>query len=141
MAADRYSCRAESARILDLLLARVDDATLPPAARARLADVEFPGARDEPYLFTPFKHTETAAALKAVEGCLAAALADLGSGEERPRRRRIVVDQERATAFLFQAYLARVGGLGKLDAGVRALLKGGSASLDPAPPRRTRPTG
>lgn len=82
----------------------------------------FRGARDRSYFPTPFKETEVAAALKAVEGSVAAALAD--QRDERRRRRSISVDLEKTTAFPFQAYLARVGGLGKLGADVKSLLKG-----------------
>ena len=127
---ESYSSTAESARILDLLLSLVDDVALPPEARAKRADVEFSAARDRPYLLTPFKQTEAAAALKAVEACLVSLLADLAESPPPPPPpppRRIVIDHEQTTAFLFQAYLARVGGLGKLDDGVRALLKGQSS--------------
>ncbi len=118
-----YSSIAETSRIFDLILSLVDPVSLPPGTKVKRADVDFTGARDQPYFFIPFKETETAAALKAVEGCVASLLADLKiGGDGRPRR--ITVDQEKTTAFLFQAYLARVGGLGKLDKDVRSLLKG-----------------
>ncbi|UNI17585.1 hypothetical protein JDV02_003917 [Purpureocillium takamizusanense] len=117
-----YSSIAETSRIFDLVLSLVDPLSLPAGTRAKRADVVFTGARDQPYFFIPFKETETAAALKAVEGCVASLLADVKSGGGEARR-RITVDQERTTAFLFQAYLARVGGLGKLDKEVRSLLK------------------
>ncbi|GJN82763.1 hypothetical protein PLIIFM63780_006308 [Purpureocillium lilacinum] len=117
-----YSSIAETSRIFDLILSLVDPVSLPPGTKAKRADVDFTGARDQPYFFIPFKETETAAALKAVEGCVASLLADLKSGGDG-RPRRITVDQEKTTAFLFQAYLARVGGLGKLDKDVRSLLK------------------
>ncbi|KAJ6441092.1 LOW QUALITY PROTEIN: CAIB/BAIF family enzyme [Purpureocillium lavendulum] len=113
---------AESSRIFDLILSLVDPLSLPPGTRAKKADVDFTGARDQPYFFIPFKETETTAALKAIEGSVASQLADLKSGGGG-QTRKIVVDQEKTTAFLFQAYLARVGGLGKLDKEVRSLLK------------------
>ncbi|KJK91883.1 hypothetical protein H633G_04208 [Metarhizium anisopliae BRIP 53284] len=117
-----YSSIAETSRILDFLLPLFDHVSLPAQARNKRANVRFTGTRAQPYFPIPFKETELAAALKAVEGCVASALADEKFGQEQ-RDRRIVVDQEKTTAFLFQAYLARVGGLGKLDKGVRALLK------------------
>ena len=119
-----YSSIAETSRIFDLLFSLVDGVSLPPEARAKKADVDFTGARDQPYFPIPFKETEVAAALKAVEGSLACLLADQRDGAEK--HRKIAVDQEKTTAFLFQAYLARIGGLGKLDKNVRSLLKGAS---------------
>jgi hypothetical protein len=118
-----YSSIAESSRILDLLFEVFqNDASLPAEVKQKRADVKFTGKRDLPYFPIPFKETETAAALKAVEGALAALLADVREGSGKSRQ--ITVNQEKTTAFLFQAYLARVGGLGKLDKNVRQLLKG-----------------
>jgi hypothetical protein len=56
-----------------------------------------------------------------MEGGVASALAELKTGR---RGRDIKVDLEKATSFLFQSYLATVDGLGKLDKGVRAKLRG-----------------
>lgn len=123
MTVPAYSSKAESARILDLVTTLVGDAALPAAAVAQRANVDFTAVRDAPYFPIPFKETEVTAALKAIEGSLAAALA--ATKDDAPRPRRIRVDLEKTTAFLFQAYLARVGGLGKLDKNVRSLLKGG----------------
>ena len=119
-----YSTKAESARILDVLLGsfKGDNVSLPDAIKSKTDDVNFTGTHDKPYFPIPFKETETTAALKAIEGSIAALLADVKDGEAK--KRTITVDQEKTTAFLFQAYLARVGGLGKLDKDVRKLLKG-----------------
>ncbi|PHH78055.1 hypothetical protein CDD83_4052 [Cordyceps sp. RAO-2017] len=116
-----YSSTRESARIFDTLFALVDAVSLPPEAQAKKADIVFHAERDEPYLPIPFKESEVTAALKAVEASLAALLAD--DGAEPPARRRIAISHEKTTAFLFQAYLAEIDGLGKLDPGVKALLK------------------
>ncbi|ODA77585.1 hypothetical protein RJ55_07214 [Drechmeria coniospora] len=116
-----YSCVAESSRIFDLLFSLVDPLSLPREAEARKSHVDFTAKRDQPYFFIPFKETETTAALKAIEGSIASLLADRREGAGKVGRIR--VDQEKTTAFLFQAYLARVGGLGKLDDNVRSLLK------------------
>lgn len=118
-----YSSIAESSRIFDLLLEVFQDSpSLPAEVKQKRADVNFMGKRDLPYFPIPFKETETSAALKAIEGSLAALLADVREGAAKGRQ--ITVDQEKTTAFLFQAYLARVGGLGKLDKNVRQFLKG-----------------
>lgn len=124
MVSSSYSSIAETARIFDVLLDSFSDCpySLPQDVRSKRKHVKFTGSRDKPYFPIPFKETETGAALKAVEASVAALLADVKAG--RSEERTITVDQEKTTAFLFQAYLARIGGLGKLDSGVRKLLKG-----------------
>jgi hypothetical protein len=120
---DKYSSISESSRIFHVLLDTLSDGiSIPDAALGKKENVKFTGERDRPYFPIPFKETETTAALKAVESIIAASLADSKYGENSTRS--IVVDQEKTTAFLFQAYLARIGGLGKLDKDVRKLLKG-----------------
>jgi hypothetical protein len=131
MAAASYSTKAESARILDLLLSSFKDGDSLPveSIQPKRGDVKFTGSHDKPYFPIPFKETETTAALKAIEGILATLLADTkGKKSAATTRRTVTVDHEKTTAFLFQAYLARIGGLGKLDRDVRKLLKGESAT-------------
>ncbi|KAK6075848.1 CoA-transferase family III [Seiridium cupressi] len=94
---------------------------LPTEVRAIAKNVTFQTQRDQPYFPIPFKETETAAALKAVEGAVASLLA--GTSNASGSEKQITVNLEKTTAFLFQAYLATVGGLGKLDKNVRSLLK------------------
>ena len=125
-AAAPYSSIAETERIFDTLLDSFNDngVSIPKAvAETKRQHVKFTGTFDKPYFPIPFKETETTAALKAIEGCIASLLEDTKDGKAVDRI--ITVDQEKTTAFLFQAYLARVGGLGKLDKEVRKLLKGG----------------
>ncbi|KAK2595290.1 hypothetical protein QQS21_007005 [Conoideocrella luteorostrata] len=117
-----YSSIAESSAILDFIIPLLDESSLPSPAKSKRSNVQFTGTRDQPYFPIPFKETELSAALKAIEGCIASSLADEKFGDEQ-RNRKITVNQEKTTAFLFQAYLARVGGLGKLDKNVRTLLK------------------
>lgn len=120
-----YSSLEESQRILEYLLTQFDDTSLPPAAAKDLkARASFTAERDAPYFPIPFKETETTAALKAVEGSVAGLLADLKTGAAEATSRKVVINLEKTTAFLCQAYLAKVGGLGKLDPKVKALLKG-----------------
>lgn len=117
-----YSSSAESSRIFDFLLSSFkEEFALPPAVPLKSNLVNFTGHHDKPYFPIPFKETETAAALKAIEASIAASLADLAYGESE---RSITINLEKTTAFLFQAYLARIGGLGKLDKEVRGLLIG-----------------
>ncbi|PHH62772.1 hypothetical protein CDD81_6664 [Ophiocordyceps australis] len=122
---EAYSSVSEADKIVSLLFSLVNDTSLPAEARAKRRHVRFTSIRDKPYFPIPFKETELGSALKALEGCLAAALADCrdcGPGVSQTHG-AITVDLEKTTAFLFQAYLARVGGLGKLDAKVKPLLK------------------
>lgn len=120
-----YSSTKEARSILDQLLDLYsnDDISLPLKIRELKENVRFTANRDFPYFPTPFKETETGAALKGIEGLLAAALADLRQGRQQGHR-GVKIDLEKTTAFLFQAYLATVGGLGKLDPEVKTMLKG-----------------
>ncbi|KAG5994639.1 hypothetical protein E4U54_003044, partial [Claviceps lovelessii] len=118
-----YSSIAESSIILDFLVLLLDETSLPQPARRKRGLVQFTGSRNKPYFFIPFKETELAAALKAIEACVASSLADEKFGDRECEHRRITVNLEKTTAFLFQAYLARVGGLGKLDEDVKKFLK------------------
>jgi hypothetical protein len=120
-----YSSIEETKAIFELLFSLYPDdvISLPPEIRELRNNVRFKSARDSPYFPVPFKETETGAALKAIEGSLAAALADLKAGGQRSDR-NVTIDLEKTTAFLFQAYLATVDGLEKLDPAVKAKLKG-----------------
>ncbi|TDZ17586.1 hypothetical protein Cob_v009438 [Colletotrichum orbiculare MAFF 240422] len=113
-----YSAVDETRRILDLVLGI---ANLPAEAEKRARSVQFSATRDTPYFPIPFNETELASALKAIEGGIASALAATRDGENVPPR--INVSLDKSTAFLIQAYLATVGGFGKLDPGVKSLLK------------------
>ncbi|KAG6034220.1 hypothetical protein E4U41_006652 [Claviceps citrina] len=117
-----YSSIEESSTALAFVVSLLDETSLPQQARRKCDNVEFTGARDKPYFPIPFKETELSAALKAIEACIASSLADEKFGHEVGNR-RLVVNLEKTTAFLFQAYLARVGGLGKLDKDVKYFLK------------------
>lgn len=118
-----YSSKREALDILHYLCKIFDSISLPAGVASRADRVQFVAQRDLPYFPIPFKETETAAALKAIEASVASLLADTRQGETLSNR-KIVVDLEKTTAFLFQAYLARIGGYGKLDKEVKGLLKG-----------------
>ena len=125
----KYSSVDETRRLLHQIVKLYPDDTkaLVPQVHKQLRNVCFKATRDLPYFPIPFKETETASALKAIEGVTAAALATLKDGA--PTREPVVtVDLEKTTAFLFQTYLATVGGLGKLDPQVKSLLKGTTSS-------------
>ncbi|WZH49886.1 CoA-transferase family III domain-containing protein [Fusarium acuminatum] len=116
-----YSSVEESRRIFDYLCGQFDETAFPSAIKDFKSSIKFTSSRDAPYFPIPFKETETTAALKAVEGAVACLLADSVEGE--PQTRNVTIDLEKTTAFLCQAYMAKVGGLGKLDPGVKARLK------------------
>ncbi|TQN63750.1 Succinyl-CoA--L-malate CoA-transferase beta subunit [Colletotrichum shisoi] len=113
-----YSSVAETKRLLDLLLGQV---RIPADAEKIARNVRFSAARDLPYFPIPFKETELVAALKAIEGGVAGALAAAKYGTAGENR--VSVNLEKSTAFLIQAYLATVGGYGKLDCEVKQYLK------------------
>ncbi|OCL08686.1 alpha-methylacyl-CoA racemase [Glonium stellatum] len=94
---------------------------IPQECYPLITSVDFTTANTgSPYFPSPFKQTEATSALKAVEAGVAAAIADLAYGEQK---RKMVVDLERASAFLFSTYLATVGGMNKAHPNVKTLLK------------------
>ncbi|KAI5465024.1 CoA-transferase family III domain-containing protein [Mariannaea sp. PMI_226] len=116
-----YSALAETRRIVKSLCDQLPSTSLPSAVKGLVSEVTFTSARDFPCFPIPFKETETTAALKAIEASVVCLLADLKDGESKTRP--VVVNLEKTTAFLCQAYLATVDGLGKLDPLVKKKLK------------------
>lgn len=121
MSGHDYSPRREAKRIFDYLCGLQNELSLPSNLQELAKNVEFTSDKDAVYLPIPFKETETGAALKGVEALVASSLASLKYGE---KNRKITIDLELATCFLFQTYLSTIDGLGKYDAGVKAKLKG-----------------
>ncbi|WQF82283.1 Putative CoA-transferase family III [Colletotrichum destructivum] len=118
MSGREYSSVAETKRLLDFVLGQV---RIPADAEKIARNVRFSAARNLPYFPIPFKETELVAALKAIEGGVAGALAATKYGTAGGNR--VSVNLEKSTAFLIQAYLATVGGYGKLDREVKQYLK------------------
>ena len=116
-----YSPVHEAQRIFHLLCKQMKRLGLPDEIQGIKGNVSIESDYDRIYFPIPFKETETAAALKAVEGAVACALAGLKYGKADYT---VKVDLERATRFICQAYLASIDGLGKLDQDVKAKLKG-----------------
>ena len=115
----RYSSVEETRRIFDLVNKLVP---LPKEISELHGHVTFEATRNSPYFPIPFKETEVPSALKAIEGSVACAIQNLKECDQRARR--VTVSLEKTTAFLCQAYLATVGGYGKLDGEVKKFLKG-----------------
>ncbi|MCJ1444376.1 MAG: hypothetical protein MMC23_004878 [Stictis urceolatum] len=145
MAVQGYSPPREAQKIFNQLCSIAGDLQLPESVQDLRENVKFTSEHDHVYFPIPFKETETAAALKALEATVAVALLEQkkkhssnrtngvngvnrvnginginGTSKLKPE---ITISMESATSFLFQAYQATVDGLGKLDAGVKAKLK------------------
>ena len=69
----------------------------------------------------PLKELEAVAAIKALEACAAAAIADLRYGKTP---RLIEVDVDKTACFLMSAYISTVGGMDKTDPAVKSRLPG-----------------
>ncbi|KAE8349363.1 CoA-transferase family III domain-containing protein [Aspergillus coremiiformis] len=115
-----YSPVRETDRIFSFLFDQAELLHLPLEVVKNKDAVSFNSSYDEIYYPIPFKETETLAALKGVEGAVAAGIANLRYG---PQKRDVKVNLERATAFGCQAYMAKVDGLSKLDPEVKKKLK------------------
>ncbi|CEJ54257.1 Putative CAIB/BAIF family enzyme [Penicillium brasilianum] len=115
-----YSPLVETSRIFSNLCAQSERLNLPPQVQTNKDRVSFSSIHNEIYFPIPFKETETLAALKGIEGSVAAAVADLRFGAQ-PRDVRVSL--EGATAFGCQAYMAKIDGLSKLDPNVKSKLK------------------
>ncbi|GME28013.1 CoA-transferase family III [Neofusicoccum parvum] len=115
-----YSMEAETRKSLDSLL-QLAKTQIPAECRTIIEKTTFTTANTgSPYFPCPFKETETTSALKAVEAGMAAAIADLVYGE---KERKVTVDLDRASSFLFSAYLSTVGGMNKAHPKVKSILK------------------
>lgn len=119
-----YSPVDEARLIFSYLCDQAERLSLPPQIVENKDAVSFSSSHNEIYYPIPFKETETLAALKGVEGAVASAIADLRFGEQK---RNVKINLEKATAFGFQAYMAKLDGLSKLDLAVKSKLKGRSS--------------
>lgn len=107
-----YSVLA-GARVALEALAAACHPELPVAFKRHVDQVTFTASTagtDEVCFPCPLKEQDLGAALKALEGCVAAMIADVRYGsQDRP----ISVDMGKATAFLMSAYLTTLDGMGK----------------------------
>lgn len=116
-----YRSSEEARRIFDLLRQNSERLGLP--VDILTSQVQFYSDSDTIYYPIPFKVTETLAALKGIEGALAALIADLQSGTE-PHERKTTINLERATLFGFQALVTKIDGYSRSDPEVKRYLKG-----------------
>lgn len=76
---------------------------------------------------SPLKEQDAIAAIKGLEACAAAAIADLrlgGGGDGGRVDRQIVVDLDKAACFLMSAYLTTIDGKDKGNPEARKKIKG-----------------
>lgn len=83
---------------------------------------------DGVYFPTPLKEQEATAAIKGLEGCMVAALADLRFGSNR--RRLINVDLDKVACFLMSAYLTTIDGMDKTNPLSKAKIPGWYSRLN-----------
>lgn len=118
-----YSVGENARRALEILL-RASQPDLPIEFMRHVRDVAFvhgPAAGDSVCLPCPLRQQEACAALKALEGCAVAAIADL---QRQERRREITVNLGRVTCFLMSAYITTLDGLDKSDPKISHRLPG-----------------
>jgi len=121
-----YSVKQGAAAALTALVA-ASDAFLPPELQLRhhIRRVVFksPTVKGDGVVFPcPLKEQEAVAAIKALEACMAAALADLRHGQARSRV--ITVDMAKISCFLMSAYVTSLDGMTKVDPNVKYKLIG-----------------
>ncbi|KAK4137772.1 CoA-transferase family III [Trichocladium antarcticum] len=100
-------------------LSQACQAELPQAIISLRQSVEVtstPGGRNEVHFPTPLKEQDATAAIKALEACAAAAIANIRYGTES---RKIHVDIDKVSTFLLSAYLTTLDGMGKADARIK----------------------
>ncbi|KAI2865268.1 hypothetical protein CBS63078_8534 [Aspergillus niger] len=115
-----YRPSEEARRIYDLLCQNSERLGLPSEIYS--SRVQFQANSDTIYYPIPFKVTETLAALKGIEGALAALIADLQSAS-KPHERKTTINLERATLFGFQALAAKINGYSRSDPKVKRYMK------------------
>ena len=118
----RYSVVKESRFALERLVDLCAH-LLPQRVLQNVQNVDFvpsPGG-ERVYFPCPLKEVEATAAIKALEGAVAAAIADL-QDDRKPRS--VSVDMDKIACFLMSTYLTTVDGLGKMDPDVKLKLIG-----------------
>lgn len=118
-----YSVGENARHALQILL-RASQPDLPAEFMRHVQDVVFvhgPAAGDSVCLPCPLRQQEACAALKALEGCAIAAIADL---QLKEHRKEITVNLGRVTCFLMSAYITTLDGLDKSDPKISHRLPG-----------------
>ncbi|KAK9423650.1 putative CoA-transferase family III [Seiridium unicorne] len=121
MTTDDYSVVAGAHVALEALAA-VCSSELPSMFEAHLKNVTFHAASASTDVICfpcPLKEQDLGSALKALEGCVAAIIADLRYGHQE---RDVTVDVGKVTCFLMSAYLTTLDGMGKSDTRIKSRL-------------------
>jgi len=116
-----YDVIAESRNVFCALLSD-PKLCLPHAITSQAANVDIYGVDGQPTIPTPWRETEAITAIKALEACVALAIAKLRQphAAEAPTA---AIDTDHATLSLFMSYLSTVHGFGKWDKRSLAYLK------------------
>lgn len=119
-----YSVTEGAAAALKTLLAATHR-QLPSDFIGHLQDVSFvspsTAAPDGVFFPCPLREQEAAAAIKALEACAAAAIADLRYGA---KARAVEVDLTKTACFLISAYMSTIDGMDKTHEGVKSKIPG-----------------
>ena len=81
------------------------------------------GPGDDVYFPCPLKEQEAVGAIKALEACAAASIANLRYGVPG-KPHKIVVDMDRVACFLISAYVSTIDGMDKQSLGVKDKIPG-----------------
>jgi hypothetical protein len=110
-----YDTVAESIKIFSTLLSD-PKLGLPREITSQAAHIQIHGIGGRPTIPTPWRETEAITAIKALEACIALAIAELRfpSGKQRPPA-SASIDADHATVSLFMSYLSTINGFGKWD--------------------------
>ncbi|KAI0099671.1 CoA-transferase family III [Nemania sp. FL0031] len=113
-----YSVGENARHAIESLL-RASEPELPAAFSRHVQNVVFNSnstTGDSVCLPCPLRQQEACAALKALEGCAVAAIADL---QRKESHREIKIHLERVTCFLMSAYITTLDGLDKSNPKIR----------------------
>jgi hypothetical protein len=113
-----YDTVAESRTVFAALLSD-PKLSLPLAITCQAPNIEIHGVDGQPTIPSPWRETEAITATKALEACIALAIADLPSSPKpKPNAEApstASIDTDHATLSLFMSYLSTVNGFGKWD--------------------------
>jgi hypothetical protein len=118
-----YSVRQGASKALNSLMAACHH-QLPAEFINHLQNVVFttPTASSDEVIFPcPLKEQEAAAAIKGLEACAAAAIADLRYGA---RPRTVEIDLAKTACFLMSAYITTIDGMTKASPDVKEKIPG-----------------
>jgi hypothetical protein len=97
---------------------------LPDQFSSHVPDVHFTSSSptgDAVFFPCPLKEQEAVSAVKALEACAVAAIADLRYGSQR---RSIEIDTDKAACFLMTAYITTVDGMDKANPAIKRKIPG-----------------